>query len=151
MLDLYCYTQACSSCNKWRLLSCYGAWGFHCGMQNASHCILFLQSMGCRYAGFSSCSAMGLATLWHVESSQTRDPSHVCYVGSQILNHWAIREGQDSVDATSVSTYLTQRWYDCSLFVPGSTIYMSLLWFWLLPIKPGTLWWQDCWCIYLAI
>ena len=80
-----------------------------CRMQNASHCILSLQSMQCRHAGFRGCSARGLAALWHVESSQTRDPTHVPYIGSHIPNRWTIREVQDSVDAISMSTFLTQR------------------------------------------
>ena len=115
MYCVYCYTQACSSCSKWRVLSSYDAWAFHCRMPNASHCILSLQSMRCRHAGFSGCSARGLAALWHVESPQTRDPTHVPYIGSHIPNHWTIREVQDSVDAISISTFLTQRWYDCPL------------------------------------
>ena len=37
--------------------------------------------------------AMGLAALWHVESSQTRDQTRVSCICGQILNHfWDIRE-----------------------------------------------------------
>ena len=34
----------------------------------------------------------GLVALWHVESSWTRDPTHVPCIGRQILNPWATRE-----------------------------------------------------------
>jgi len=51
------------------------------------------------HVGCSSCSPqarslqhMGLVTLRHVGSSQTRDRTHVPWVGRPILNHWATRE-----------------------------------------------------------
>ena len=110
-------------------------------MQNASHCILLLQSMGCRHAGFSSCSARALAVLWHVESSQTRNPTHVPCIGSHIPNHWAIREVQDSVDATSMSIFLTKD--DMTVLclcqvAPGTCPYFDFS-LHFLPIKLGTL------------
>ena len=36
--------------------------------------------------------AHGLSYPWHVESSQTRDQTHVLCIDKQILNHWTIRE-----------------------------------------------------------
>ena len=35
---------------------------------------------------------MGLVALWHVESSQSRNQTHVPYSGRQILYYWTIRE-----------------------------------------------------------
>ena len=35
---------------------------------------------------------MGSAALWLVESSQTRDRTHVPCIGRWILNHWSTRE-----------------------------------------------------------
>ena len=32
--------------------------------------------------------SMGLVTLWHMRSFQTRDQTHVAYIGKWILNHW---------------------------------------------------------------
>ena len=34
----------------------------------------------------------GLVALWNVESSQTRNQTHVHCIGRQILNHWTNRE-----------------------------------------------------------
>ena len=44
------------------------------------------------HSGFSSCGALGLAALWHVESSQTRDQTRVPCICRQILNHLTTRE-----------------------------------------------------------
>ena len=41
-----------------------------------------------------SCGAQGLADLWHVGSSRTRDETCVSCIGRQILYHWATREAQ---------------------------------------------------------
>ena len=66
--------------------------------------LLLLWSTGSRCVGFSSCSSWtlerGLSSrgAWtliapqHVESSQTRDWTHVPCIGRWILNHWATRE-----------------------------------------------------------
>ena len=69
-----------------------------CGAR-ASHCSDLLQSTGSRCMGFSSCSTqaqylwcMGLVALQHVESSQTRDWTHVLCIGKQILIHCATWE-----------------------------------------------------------
>ena len=42
----------------------------------------------------NSCGAQGLADLWHVGSSRTRDETCVSCIGRQILYHWATREAQ---------------------------------------------------------
>ena len=34
----------------------------------------------------------GLVALWHVESSQARDETHVPCIGRWTLNHWTTRE-----------------------------------------------------------
>ena len=52
--------------------------------------LLLLQSTGPRAHGFSRCSAW--VALQHVESSWTRDRTHVLCTGRQILNHWTTRE-----------------------------------------------------------
>ena len=56
---------------------------------------LVAEYTGSRLLGFSSCSiwtqwlwCMGLATPWHVGSSQTRDQTSVPCMARQILNHW---------------------------------------------------------------
>ena len=38
--------------------------------------------------------SMGLVALWHVEFSQTRNPTRVPCIGRWILNHWTTREVQ---------------------------------------------------------
>ena len=40
----------------------------------------------------SSCGSRTLVAQQHVESSRTRDRTHVPCTGSQILNHWTTRE-----------------------------------------------------------
>ena len=73
--------------------------------------LLFLQSLGSRCVGFSSCNTQvrwlwhrgarmpaqqlghtGLVAPWHVGSSWTRNQTCVPCMGRQILNHWTIRE-----------------------------------------------------------
>ena len=66
VLDFGCCTLTFSSCGTW-----------------ASHCCR-AQALGCA----------GLAALWHVGSSQTRDQTCVLCIGRQILNHWIAREVQ---------------------------------------------------------
>ena len=67
---------------------------------------LLLRNTGSRHTGFSrvsaqalecglsSCGARALAVPQHVESSQTRDRTHVPCVGRQILNYCTTREVQ---------------------------------------------------------
>ena len=76
-------------------------------LRNLIVTILFIY--GCtgsllQYAGFSYCGAWalglqtsvvvvpGLIAPWHVESSQSRDQTHVLCIGRQILNHWTTGE-----------------------------------------------------------
>ena len=72
VLGLCCSGQASSSCQKWRLLYSWGV--------RASH-----------FSGFSSCST-GLAVLQHVESSWTRNQTHVPCIGRWILISCTTRE-----------------------------------------------------------
>ena len=58
----------------------------------AEHGLLLLWSTGFRRAGFSKLWFLGLTALQHVESSQTRDGTHVPCIGRQILSHWTTRE-----------------------------------------------------------
>ena len=72
-----------------------------CCCAQASHCGAFscckAWVLGC--SGFSSCSmwaqklwCMGLFSLWHVGSSQTRDQTRVPCIGRRILIHCTTRE-----------------------------------------------------------
>ena len=90
---LCCCTQASSSCSKQKILSSCGAW--------ASHCIDFsccrAQALGS--VGFINCSVwiqclqpMGLVAPRQVESSWTRDPTHVPCIGRWTSNHGSTRE-----------------------------------------------------------
>ena len=61
--------------------------------------LLLLWSTGSRHMGFSSCHTwaqsswrMGLATPWHVESSNTRDQTYVPCIGRWTLIYLATRE-----------------------------------------------------------
>ena len=91
-LGLHHFPWTFSRCSRQGLLS-------RCGVE-ASHMVA--SNCGTRalgHAGCSSCSPqarslqhMGLVTLRHVGSSQTRDWTHVPCNGRPILNHWATRE-----------------------------------------------------------
>ena len=80
-----------------------GTWASHCG--SVSCC----RAEGCE--GFSSCNTwaqqlrllgsraqaqqlwrMGLAALWHVGSSPTKDRTQVPYIARWTLNHWTTKE-----------------------------------------------------------
>ena len=76
----YC-VWAFSSCSEWGLL--YGAWTSHCGGFSC------FTSSRCRDAGVV---VHGLGAPWHVESSQTRDQTHVPCTGKQILIYCTTRE-----------------------------------------------------------
>ena len=61
--------------------------------------LIFLQTMGSRASGFSIFSAWawlwwctGLVAPWHVESSWTRDRTHVPCIGRWLLNHRTTRD-----------------------------------------------------------
>ena len=65
--------------------------------------LLLLWSTGSRLTGFGSCSTQaqelwytGLASPWHVESSQTRDRIHIPCTGRWILIYCTTREVQIS-------------------------------------------------------
>ena len=82
-----------SGCSEWGLLSSCGAWASHGG----GFFCCGAQVLGCM--GFSSCSTgaqylqlVGLVVPWHVESSWTRDQTHVPCIGRQTPNPWTTRE-----------------------------------------------------------
>ena len=82
---LRCCAQVFSSCVERELLSSCSAQASHCG-------------------GLSRCGSQalvhrpqwlwlpGLAALQRVESSRTKDQTHVPCIGRWILNHWTSRE-----------------------------------------------------------
>ena len=87
-----------SSCGEQGLLSSWGAWASHWGdlfccrawvlaCWGFSNCCS--QPLVFR---FNSCGAQGLVALCPVASSQTRDRTHVSFIGRRILYHWATRE-----------------------------------------------------------
>ena len=77
-----------------------GAWASHCDGSSCFPCSLvipLLQALG--HAGYRTCSTksqhlqlLGLAAPQQVESSQTRDRTHVPRTGRWILIHWTTRE-----------------------------------------------------------
>ena len=98
------YTGSCfcvwtfSRCGDRGLLLCCGAWSSYCGGFSCSrawaleHVDFFcygLRALVCRFSGFWR---IGSIALWHVESSQTRDRTHVSCIDRQILHHWSTRE-----------------------------------------------------------
>ena len=84
MLGLCWCTQAFSSCGEQGRCSSCGARASHCG--GFSCCRSW--ALGC--TSFITCG-MGFVALQHVESSQTRDPTCVPYIGRRILNYWTTR------------------------------------------------------------
>ena len=73
-LGLCCDTWAFSSCGEKGLLSSCGAWASHC------------RGSSCYGAQAQQLSYMGLVTLSHVGSFQTRDQTCIPCIGRQILN-----------------------------------------------------------------
>ena len=72
-----------SSCGSWAqqlLVSAVAAYRLSC---------CGLRVLDC---GLGSCGYTGFAAPWPVQSSQTRDRTHVPYIGRQILIHWTSRE-----------------------------------------------------------
>ena len=53
---------------------------------------LLLWHMVSRGHRLQQLNCKGLAALWHVRSSQTRDGMHVPYIDRKILNHWTTPE-----------------------------------------------------------
>ena len=86
-LVLCCCAWASSSGREWGLLSSCSVW--------ALLWLLLFWSMSSR-AWAQKLWFMGLVAPWHVDSSQTRDQTHVPCIGRQILNHWTSREVWES-------------------------------------------------------
>ena len=92
VLSLHCCTWAFSSFSSWGLFFIAV-----CRFLIVVASCCRAQALGCK--DFSSCSTwalehrcVGLVALWHVESNQIRDKTHVPYLGRHILHHWIIRE-----------------------------------------------------------
>ena len=85
-----------SSCGKQGLLSSCGVWASHCSGFSCcaawAHGLQQLQPPGSRAT--QKWWHTGLAALWHVGSSWTRDQTHVSCTGRQNLHHSATREAQ---------------------------------------------------------
>ena len=92
-LGLHCCALAFSSCGKRGLLCNCDAWvspcgGFSCCGASALACMDFRSYDSWAQQLWST----GLAALWHVESSRTRDQTCVPCICRWILNHWTTRE-----------------------------------------------------------
>ena len=110
-LGLHWFAQAFSHCSKWGLLFIAAhvllivvasLVGRSIGSRRVdfSSCTTPGQELlhaGSRMHGLSSCGGMGLVAPQHVESSQTRDQTHVPCIGRQILYHWTTREFPDDL------------------------------------------------------
>ena len=109
VLGLHCCEPAFPSCGEWGIFSIWGAQASHCpslplisplstpplqSLGSREHKLKQLQLMVSRvWAEYLWC--MGLVAQQHVESSGTRDWTHVPCVSRQILNHWTTGEVQD--------------------------------------------------------
>ena len=106
-LVLCCYARAFSGCSKWEVLSR--------GHMQVSHCSGFTYwgawALGSR---LQQLWLMGLVALQHVESSWTRDQTHVLCIGRWVLNHWTMREVQRyfsyKLATNQISRDEIQRW-----------------------------------------
>ena len=79
-MDLHCCAWAFSSCGKWELSSSCSVQASHCGDFSSR------RAWALMYAG--------LVAPWHVESSQTRDGTHVLCIDRWILSHQTTRKVQ---------------------------------------------------------
>ena len=86
VLGLHCCMPGFSSCGEAGQLSSCSAWAF------ALWWLLFFWSTSSTDNGLQYSWFMGLVAPWHVESSQTRDQTHVSCIGKQIPNHWTTRK-----------------------------------------------------------
>ena len=92
--------------------SSYGARASHCG--GFSRCgarpleCAGFSSYGSRAQECMSCVVVGtgLADPWHVESSQTRDPTHVPCIDRWIPIHWTMREVPDFATLEAIGVFL---------------------------------------------
>ena len=82
-MGLCCCLWAFFGCTERRFLSSCGVWGFHCG--GFSCC-------GTQARGLLYLWCQGLTAQWHVESSPTRDRTHVPWIGRWMLNHCTTKE-----------------------------------------------------------
>ena len=61
----------------------------------------------CRFSG----CGIGLAALWHVGSSWTRDQTCVPCIERQTFNHWATRESQEWISLRQVCPRFSRNYY----------------------------------------
>ena len=83
--SLCCFAGAFSNCSRQALLSSFSA-------QAPLQQLLLLQSTGSRVHGLQELWLMHLPAPWHVQPSQTRDPTRVSCIGKWILNPETIRK-----------------------------------------------------------
>ena len=84
LLGLCCCPQAFSSCCKQGQLSSCGVW--------ASRGVFFCCKAQALMPKLQWLWYTGLLAMWHVESSWTRDRTHVPCIGRWLLNHWTTWE-----------------------------------------------------------
>ena len=102
-IDNFIYLFGCAACSLLhRLFSSCGQQGLLCvglsvqwfPLLRAEHRLWSLRASAVSSQALEHrlrVALMGLVVLQHVGSSQTRDQTHVSYIGRQILYHWAIK------------------------------------------------------------
>ena len=85
VLSLHCFAWTFSNCSRQGLLSSFSA-------QAPLQQLLLLQSTGSRVRGLQQLWLVHLVAPWHMQSSQTRDPTCVFCIGRWILNPQTIRK-----------------------------------------------------------
>ena len=109
----------CRVFDAWFRLSLIAARGDYSSMRLSgfsSWWLLLWQSTGSRRAGFSGCCmwaqylwCKGLVAPWHVESSQTRDWTHVPWIGRRIPIHCATKEVCDGISWVIFPSWFNQK------------------------------------------
>lgn len=93
VLDLLCCTRTFSSCREWRgYSSCGGQVSPYGAFSSCRAWALGARASVVAAFGLSSCGPQALVAPWYVESSQTREWSHVLCIGRQIPIHPTTRE-----------------------------------------------------------
>ena len=109
----------CRVFDAWFRLSLIAARGDYSSLRFSgfsSWWLLLRQSTGSRRAGFSGCCmwaqylwCKGLVAPWHVESSQTRDWTHVPWIGRRIPIHCATKEVCDGISWVIFPSWFNQK------------------------------------------
>ena len=112
-LGLHCWAWAFSTWRKWGLLFNRSGQASHCD-EERHQWLLLLWGTGSRHADFSYCalwalelglSSSGLVAPLHVESSQTRERTHVPCIGRRILTH-CTHQGSPNLNLTTLFSIL---------------------------------------------